>query len=61
MRPEVSPPIRLILATSVEAFSATLMGAKPANNCLMTHPNKDENKWNKTEETETLIAVINTE
>lgn len=56
MRPEVSPLIRLMLATSAETLSAKL-----ANNCLMTHHNKDENKWNKTEETETLIAVINTE
>lgn len=50
-----------MLATSAETFSAKLMGAKLANNCLMTHHNKDENKWNKTEDTETLIAVINTE
>lgn len=45
-----------MLATSAETLSAKL-----ANNCLMTHHNKDENKWNKTEETETLIAVMNTE
>ncbi len=50
MRPEVSPLIRLMLATSAETLSAKL-----ANNCPITHHNKNENK---TEETETLIAVM---
>lgn len=42
-----------MLATSAETLSDEI-----ANNCPITRQNKADNKWNKTEETETLIAVM---